>query len=105
MDTRLIEVEDLSQKDRLPAYQALVNEILSRPDAPSIVQDVHALVNAVVQDNNVVTGRQILTTIAEQLSAGTGFNKSVKKEIVEDILDTVQPRIVSYEEQVSGENP
>ena len=101
MDTKLAQVNALAQKDKLAAYQTLVNEVLSIPDSPSIVADVHALVEAVVQDN-VVIGRQILTTIGEQLGAGTAFNKSVKKQIVEDVLATVQPRLVSYEEQVRG---
>ena len=101
MDTRLAEISTLPQKDRPTAYQALVADIFARPDSPSIVRDVHALVDAVIQDN-VVIGRAILSTLTERLSEGAALNTNTRKEIVEDILATVQSRLVSYEEQVGG---
>ena len=103
MDSKLAQISSLAAKDRLPEYQTLVIEVLSRPDSPSIVRDIHALVDA-VQDN-VVNGRQILSTLAERLGESKSIAADVKRQIVEDVLNTVQARVVSYEEQVSGGAP
>lgn len=100
MESKLAQISSLPQKDRLPEYQTLVGEVLSRPDSPSIVRDIHALVD-VVQEN-VVNGRQILTTLAERLGESKNITADVKRQIVEDVLSTVQARVVSYEEQASG---
>ena len=98
MDGKLAQISSLPAKDRLPEYQTLVAEVLSRPDSPSIVRDIHALVDAVQE--NVVNGRQILSTLSERLSESKSIAADVKRQIVEDVLTTVQARVVSYEEQV-----
>lgn len=101
MDAKLANIASLAQKDKGPAYLNLVNEVLSGPNPAGIAPDVHVLVEAVLQDN-VVIGRQILSELATRLSEGVVKAADVKKQIVEDTLATVQPRLVSYEEQVSG---
>lgn len=101
MDARLAQITSLQQKDRGTAFLALTSEILSKPDQNSTCAEVHTLVEAVVAQDNVVIGRQVLSEISSALSQGAIKEAGLKKQIVLDTLETVQPRLVSYEEQVS----
>ena len=58
-----------------------------------------AIVETVIQDN-VVVGRQVLQELARALGEKQIQDVDVTKSIVEDTLSLVQPRLVSYEEQV-----
>lgn len=99
MESRLAEVSSLPQKDKGPAYLSLASEVLSTPALDTVAEDIRKLVETVTQDN-VVVGRQVLSELAKGLSEGRIQNDEVRKQIVEQTLSTVQPRIVSYEEQV-----
>lgn len=101
MEGRLAQITSLPQKDRGAAYLSLTSEILAKPDQNNTRAEVHTLVEAVVAQDNVVTGRQVLTEISSALSQGAIKDANIRKEIVLDTLETVQPRLVSYEEQVS----
>ena len=102
VETRLSQFSALSQKDKGPAYLALLSDVLSRPHPTSIPSDVHILVNAVVNQDNagLVVGRQVLSELVRILGEGVLKDHGLRKRVVEDTLAIVQPRIVSYEEQV-----
>lgn len=106
MESRLAQFASLSQKDKAPAYLSLLPEILSRPNASAIASDLHLLVDTVVNQDSVglVVGRQVLSELVKSLGSGTIKDAELRKRIVEDTLATTQPRIVSYEEQVSIES-
>lgn len=101
MESKLIQFATLSQKDKGPAYLTLLSEILSRTNISSIAPDLHILVDTVVNQDNVglVVGRQVLSELVRML--GAVKDVGLRKRVVEDTLATIQPRIVSYEEQVS----
>ena len=100
MEAKLSQISTLSQKDKGPAFIALIPEILSQ-QGPSLAQDLHALVDTVVNQDSVglVVGRQVLSELVKILGDGAIKNVELRKRVVEDTLATVQPRIVSYEEQ------
>jgi len=100
MDSRLAQFTALSQKDKAPAYLSLVSEILARQDQSVIASDLHTLVETVVQDGGIVVGRQVLSELVRNLGTGSISNHDLRKRVVEETLATLQPRIVSYEEQV-----
>ena len=102
MEAKLSQISTLSQKDKGPAFIALIPEILSQP-GPSSAHDLHALVDTVVNQDSVglVVGRQVLSELVKILGEGTIKDVELRKRVVEDTLATVQPRIVSYEEQAS----
>ncbi|KAJ3553207.1 hypothetical protein NM688_g3740 [Phlebia brevispora] len=102
MANRLAQIASLPAKDRGSAYLALTTEVLSRPDQTNIQADIHALVEAVVSPDNVVTGRQVLAELATRLNQGVIKDATLKKQVVLDILETVQPRLVSFEEQANA---
>ncbi|KAG6916288.1 hypothetical protein DXG01_007529 [Tephrocybe rancida] len=103
MDTQLAQISALSQKDKGPACIALIPEILARPDPTILVADLHKLVDTVVNQDSIglVVGRQVLSELVKILGEGSIKDVELRKRVVEDTLTTVQPRIVSYEEQVN----
>ncbi|KAF8076435.1 hypothetical protein FPV67DRAFT_1407124 [Lyophyllum atratum] len=103
MDNRLAQISALTQKDKGPAFIALIPEIISRPDPSTLVTDLHKLVDTVVNQDSVglVVGRQVLSELVKVLGEGSIKDVELRKRVVENTLTTVQPRIVSYEEQVN----
>ncbi|OBZ70205.1 COP9 signalosome complex subunit 4 [Grifola frondosa] len=85
MEAKLTQLASLSQKDKASAYH------------------IHILIDNVVnQDVNIVVGRHVLSELVKALADGVIKDAELRKRIVEDTLATVQPRIVSYEEQVNS---
>jgi COP9 signalosome complex subunit 4 len=106
MESRLAQCTALSQKDKGPAYLSILLELLSGQNQTCIAEDLHTLVDTVVNQDTVglVVGRQVLSELVKILGEGTIKNTQLRKRIVEDTLATVQPRIVSYEEQVGRDS-
>ncbi|THV08515.1 hypothetical protein K435DRAFT_708361 [Dendrothele bispora CBS 962.96] len=103
MESRLVQLSSLGQKDKGPAFIALVHEIIARPDQSAVAQDIHALVDFVVNQESVglVVGRQVLSELVKVLGEGQIADPEIRKRVVKDTIDTTQPKIVSFEEQVS----
>ena len=101
MEAKLNQISSLSQKDKGPAFISLISEILSQSDS-EVSKDLHTLVDTVVNHDNVglVVGRQVLSELVRILGEGAIKDLDLRKRVVVDTLATVQPRIVSYEEQV-----
>ncbi|TFY53011.1 hypothetical protein EVJ58_g9688 [Rhodofomes roseus] len=103
MDSRLAQAAGLNQKDKATAYQSILTDLLARPDQATLAQDLHILVENVVQESTgLVIGRQVLSELAKALEVGIVQDVGLRKQIVQDTLDIIQPRIVSYEEQVNS---
>lgn len=101
MEAKLSQYSTLGQKDKGPAFISLIPEILSQP-TDDLAKDLHTLVDTVVNQDSVglVVGRQVLSELVKLLGEGVIKDSDLRKRLVEDTLNTVQPRIVSYEEQV-----
>jgi COP9 signalosome complex subunit 4 len=104
MDLKLAQVAALGPKDKAAAYQALVADTFARAAAAptssssAFAADLRALVESVANQDSVVVGRQVLADVVRSLRAVEP--REVRKRAVEDALAVVQPRLVSYEEQV-----
>jgi COP9 signalosome complex subunit 4 len=107
MDDKLAQLSALPQKDRGAAFIALIHDILARTDQSTVAADLHSLVNTVVNQDSVglVVGRQVLSELVKILGDGAVKSPELRKTIVEGTLATIQPRIVSYEEQASADHP
>lgn len=105
MESRLAQFATLNQKDKATAYQSLLAEVLAQEDQSNLHAEIHTLIdNAVNQESvGLVISRGILSELVKALSEGKVRNTEQRKRIVEDTLSIVQPRIVSYEEQVSAD--
>ena len=101
MDAKLAEFSALSQKDKGPAFISLIPQIISQPD-DAVARDLRTLVDTVVNQESVglVVGRQVLSELVRILSEGAIKDSDLRKRVVEETLAIVQPRIISYEEQV-----
>lgn len=101
MESRLAQIAGLSQKDKAIAYGSILTDLLARPDQTSLATDIRILVENVIQDSvGLVIGRQVLSGLVRALETETVTEPVLKKRIVQDTLATIQPRAVSYEEQV-----
>ena len=103
MDSRLAQLASLSQKDKVPAFLATLSEIFAEQQSATFTADIHTLVNTVVNQDSVglVVGRQVLSELVKILTDGAIRDQELKKTILQDTLTIAQPRLVSYEEQVS----
>ncbi|KAJ7047335.1 hypothetical protein C8F04DRAFT_1058447 [Mycena alexandri] len=99
MDTILA----LPQKDKGAAFIALIHDTIARPDQSAVAQELHSIVDTVVNQDSVglVVGRQVLSELVKILGEGAIKEPELRKTVVEGTLATIQPRIVSYEEQVN----
>lgn len=106
MDSQLAQFAALSQKDKGPAFISLIPQIIALPDPTSVLNDLHTLVDTVVNQESIglVVGRQVLSELVKVLGEGAIRDVELRKRVVQDILNTTQPRIVSYEEQVRWSN-
>ncbi|KAG6837447.1 hypothetical protein H0H93_009541 [Arthromyces matolae] len=97
MDNQLAQISTLSQKDKGPAFIALIPDILSRSDPSKLTADLHKLVDTVVNQESVglVVGRQVLSELVKILGEGSIKDAELRKRVVEDTLNTLQPWIVN----------
>lgn len=107
MESKLAQYSALAQKDKGPAFISLIQEILVNNDPAAISRDIHTLVDTVINHDNIglVVGRQVLSELVKVLGEGAIQDQDLRKRVIEDTLATVQPRIVSYEEQVISQLP
>jgi COP9 signalosome complex subunit 4 len=101
MDQKLAQLSVLNQKDKGTTYLALLSSIFSSQGNPNIANDVHALVDHLInQDAGIIASRQVLSELIKGLTSTNIPNKELRKAVVEDVLSVVQLRATSYEEQV-----
>lgn len=102
MDSRLAQLASLSQRDKGPAYVAILNDLFANQGSPSFLQDLHTLVDTVVNQDagGLVVGRQVVSELVKAVTEGVVQDSEVKKQILQDTVNLVQPKIVSYEEHV-----
>ncbi|OCH94101.1 hypothetical protein OBBRIDRAFT_197228 [Obba rivulosa] len=103
MESRLAQLSTLNQKDRLTAYQSVLADLLANPDPSRVQAGIHTLVENVIQESvGLVISRQILSDLVAALQRGAIPAPDLKKHVVQDVLEIIQPRLVSYEEQVNS---
>lgn len=102
MDLKLAQLASLSQKDKGPAYSALIHSALAQSSPDAVAADIHLIVDAIVNQDSgsLVVARQVLAELVKVLADGPVNDSALRKRLLEDSLAVIQPRIVSYEEQV-----
>lgn len=102
MDSRLAQLASLSQRDKGPAYVTVLNDLFANQTSQSFLSDLHTLVDTVVNQDagGLVVGRQVVSELVKAVTEGVVQDPDVKKQILQDTLNLVQPKIVSYEEHV-----
>jgi COP9 signalosome complex subunit 4 len=106
MDQKLAQLSVLNQKDKGTTYLSLLSSIFSSQGNPNIANDVHALVDHLInQDAGIIASRQVLSELIKGLTSTNISDKELLKAVVEDVLSVVQLRATSYEEQVRAIKP
>lgn len=102
MDLKLAQLASLSQKDKGPAYSALIHAALAQSSPDAVAADIRLIVDAIVNQDSgsLVVARQVLAELVRVLADGPVKDSALRKSLLEDSLSIIQPRIVSYEEQV-----
>ncbi|KAG8749505.1 hypothetical protein FRC12_013384 [Ceratobasidium sp. 428] len=91
-----------AQKDKSTAYSELLQNILNQPQdqlPATLLTYVGLVVNR--DQPGIVVARQVLSELVEALGKNKIEDRDARKKVIEDVLETLQPRLVSYEEQVS----
>ncbi len=86
-------------KDLLDKYRENLTATMTLPDRDTMLAGVKCFVEAVVNENvSLVISRQLLADVGVKLAETS--DDAVAKEISHYTLDIVQPRVISFEEQV-----
>lgn len=87
-----------SQKDKTAEYRSLLENILPSNDA-LLADSLEAFVEHIVQEQvGLVISRQVLSDFVQGVDKIS--NPEIKKRVLHFALNKVQPRVVSFEEQV-----
>nr|CAH7756969.1 unnamed protein product [Callosobruchus chinensis] len=88
-----------THKDQAEKYRSTLEEILKEHDS-DLVECLQTFIEAIVNENvSLVISRQILTEISSHLMK---LPDDVSKVVSHYMLDKVQPRVISFEEQVAS---
>ncbi|CUA69074.1 COP9 signalosome complex subunit 4 [Rhizoctonia solani] len=92
-----------AQKDKSSAYSELLQNILNLPQdqvPAALLVYVGLIVNR--DQPGIVVARQVLSELAGALEKNKIEDREARKKVIQDVLDTLQPRLVSYEEQTAA---
>ncbi|KAF8709736.1 PCI domain, partial [Rhizoctonia solani] len=92
-----------AQKDKSTAYSELLQNILNLPQdqiPAALLTYVGLIVNR--DQPGIVVARQVLSELAGALEKNKVEDREARKKVIQDVLDTLQPRLVSYEEQTAA---
>jgi len=86
-----------SQRDLAEKYKAILDSIMSS-EKGEVAEGLKAVIRAVVSENvNLVISRKLLTEIGTQLLT---METTTSKNVAHYALDIIQPRAISFEDQV-----
>ncbi|XP_063243981.1 COP9 signalosome complex subunit 4 [Bacillus rossius redtenbacheri] len=89
-----------SHKDQTEKYHGILNTILTSAVGDDVVEALKVFIDAIVNENvSLVISRQILTELSNRLAQQPD---TIAKVVSHYILDKVQPRVISFEEQVAS---
>lgn len=96
---RLTEIQLADQKNRPVEYRALLEAILASQDQPAVVKDLQTFLDAVIHEQvGLVVSRQVLSDFCSLVDGIRDIE--TRKEVLRYAIERIQPRVVSFEEQV-----
>jgi len=88
-----------SHKEQTEKYRSIFTAVLEASDE-QLLEGLKVFIEAIVNENvSLVVSRQILTDVTTHLSK---LEDGISKQVSHYMLDKVQPRVISFEEQVSA---
>lgn len=102
MEAKLTQLTTLSSKDQTNGYLSLLTDLLKQHDS-HLPANIHLLIEFVTQDQvNIVIARPVLAELTKNLQSNSALDLNIKKIIIQDCLQVIQPRLTRFEEQVSS---
>jgi len=105
MEASLAAVQAQPQARRTDAFLSLLSTTLSSETSPNVTQELYLFVQAVISEaSGLVVSRQVLADFVKALStfaAPALKEPEVKRNVIEQSIELLTPRVVTYEEQVS----
>ncbi|KAF8528970.1 hypothetical protein BU17DRAFT_36817 [Hysterangium stoloniferum] len=103
MESKLSHLSTLPSKDQANGYLSLFSDIISQKNDSSIAHSIHLLVDFVTQDHvNIVVGRPIVAEVVKAFEEKQVQDRETRKEVIEDCLNIIQPRLTRFEEQATS---
>ena len=98
MDQRLAELATVTvQRNKAQGYQTLLEENLNKKE--NVIKIVK---NVVTQDHvGLVIGRQIISDLVKAVETKQISDDGTRRDIIQQTLEILQPKVVSFDEQVS----
>lgn len=94
-----VQAQGGSAKEQVERYKELLNSVLSENDDQVKAEQLKVYIECVVHENvGLVISRQLLTEIAGLIAQ---MPSALSKDLAQFALDRIQPRAVSFEEQVA----
>ena len=94
----LSNLESSSTADRPTKYRQLLSQITSAPDTNTVPANLTAFIDSILSESlGIVSSRPLLASAVEAISALP--TTSARIEVGTRALQTLQPRVVSFEEQ------
>ncbi|XP_034951072.1 COP9 signalosome complex subunit 4 [Chelonus insularis] len=88
-----------SHKDQAERYRTILDDILSS-SGEELIDNLKIFIEAIVNENvSLVISRQVLTDVSSRLLL---LADEISKAVSHYTLDKVQPRVISFEEQVAS---
>jgi len=88
-----------SHKDQADKYRGVL-EIVLKSSGEELIEGLKAFIEAIVNENvSLVISRQVLTDVGSHL---TKLSDDISKQVSHFTLEKVQPRVISFEEQVAS---
>jgi len=97
---RLNEISKISsQKDKTAEYRAALDICLANTNQNALANDLETFVDYIVQEHvGLVISRQVLSDFVQGVDKIDDLG--IKRRVLHFALNKIQPRIVSFEEQV-----
>ena len=97
---RLNEISKISsQKDKTTEYRAALDICLANTNQNALANDLETFVDYIVQEHvGLVISRQVLSDFVQGVDKIADLD--IKRRVLHFALNKIQPRIVSFEEQV-----
>ncbi|CAG8600484.1 7398_t:CDS:2 [Paraglomus brasilianum] len=99
---RLNEISKISsQKDKTAEYRAALDICLANTNQNALANDLETFVDYIVQEHvGLVISRQVLSDFVQGVDKIADLD--IKRRVLHFALNKIQPRIVSFEEQISA---
>ena len=93
-----LESSSTSQQDKLPGYNDLLEKIIATPDKAHLGSSLTAFIDSILGDNlGIVNARPLLKTAVEAIRSISDIDNKISAG--NHALQTLEPRVVSFEEQ------